>query len=213
MFWSSRNIDNLPGLEEELQKEASAWSWARDRTQYEADNASWREFRASEQRSYARSKDWEESFEKGKARGRKRADDFNRWAGKKGRDFKQGFKKGYSRWAGPDHSYGPNFWDKSRAGMSRGQKIMRPVNALSKMALGATVGQTALGLGLIGGLGYMGLQYTTGDAPGTISSGIDTAGDMMEQMKRQRYMRDQGRQSFQQSVQGLTFGLNSNRRS
>lgn len=86
----------------------------------------------------------------------------------------------------------------------------RAANAVSKAVLGASIPQMGLVAGAIGGIGLLGAGLLGINAPAVAGAGVGAAVGFNEGYEAAR-ARSRSMQDFQQSAQGLVFGL-SNRR-
>lgn len=93
-----------------------------------------------------------------------------------------------------------------RAGIKYGPGAYRKTNAFSKMALGSSIPEIAA----VGGAGLATYAALSDDPMGGIQQAgrlLGATGDQMQAARRPTYSTT----VFQQSTQGLTFGLNSRR--
>lgn len=86
----------------------------------------------------------------------------------------------------------------------------RGANALSKALLGASIPQMGLAAAAIGGAAYAGLSLMGVNVPAAAGTVVGTVVGFHESMENAR-LRSRSLLDFQQSVQGLTFGLHARR--
>lgn len=86
----------------------------------------------------------------------------------------------------------------------------RGANALSKVLLGASIPQIGLAAAAIGGAAYAGLSLMGVNVPAAAGTVVGTVVGFHESMENAR-LRSRSLLDFQQSVQGLTFGLHARR--